>query len=165
MPRFPRRTDPPPPTNKYGNYRPLVREDFWGTCAYCLLPELLAGGEENFELDHFRPKSKFRHLETEFYNLYYSCHPCNKIKRDYWPPPEVETKGIGFVDLCVDDFSSHFAVAGDCEWRGQTDSARYTIDRLRLNKKALLTIRKLLKDKGFELSELRINLGQSPPWE
>ena len=87
MPVFLRRRNPPPKVNDYTKYRPLVREDFRECCAYCLLHEIIAGGEANFELDHFRPKShpEFAGLVNGFYNLYYSCHVCN------WNTPNRET--------------------------------------------------------------------------
>ena len=83
MPVFIRRTEPPPIRKDYTIYRPEVREDFTECCAYCLFPEILAGGRENFELDHFHPKSKAAEFEGdvhEFYNLCYSCHVCNRNK-------------------------------------------------------------------------------------
>jgi hypothetical protein len=128
-----------------------VREDFNQQCAYCLLPELLAGGEENFELDHFRPKAVFLDKVNDFYNLYYACHPCNHIKRDAWPPAALEARGIGFVDLCKSDFWGHFQSGTEGLWEGVTDSGRYTIDILRLNRRHLVTVRKLLDQLGFAL--------------
>ena len=86
---FCRRETPPGPFQHYSAYRPYVREDFSECCAYCLLSEFLRAGLENFELDHFRPKSlpEFAHLVNDFYNLYYACHPCNHIKGNRWPDP------------------------------------------------------------------------------
>ena len=129
----------------YQLYRPYIREDFRATCAYCLLAELFAAGFENFELDHFRPQSLFPGSYADYYNLYYSCHPCNRIKRDKWPPPALESEGVGFVDLCTDDFDTHFEETLDGRWLGRTVSAKYTIDALRLNRPHLVKLRQLLK--------------------
>lgn len=128
-----------------------MREDFSRQCAYCLLAEILAGGEENFELDHFRPKSLFPRHQNDFYNIYYACHLCNHIKRDAWPPEALTARGIGFVDLCKDDFATHFQVHADGLWDGITDSGRYTIDILRLNRKHLVTVRHLLSQLGLAI--------------
>ena|SRR6185436_12614401 len=102
---FSRRIPPPEPQDHYSKYRPLVREDFTECCAYCLLHELLAGGENNFQLDHFRPKSLaiFANFVEDFYNLYYACSVCNRYKSNSWPRPELEALGYGFVDFCAEN--------------------------------------------------------------
>ncbi len=145
MPHFLQRTPPPFVTANYQLYRPYVREDFRATCAYCLLKEIFAAGLENFEIDHFRPRSLFPERAGDYYNLYYSCHPCNRIKHDKWPSAEVQSKGIGFVDLCSDDFDEHFDETTDGRWTGRTMSAEYTIDALRLNRPHLVQLRLLLR--------------------
>src|SRR2546429_5003613 len=121
MAHFSRRTPAPIVKGGYRSFRRFVREDFTRQCAYCLMSEVLAGGKENFELDHFRPKSLFSHMLNDFYNIYYSCHPCNHTKRDAWPPPELESRGISLVDLCKDDFSFHFSAMPDGRWESVTE--------------------------------------------
>jgi HNH endonuclease len=146
------RTDPAPiVTGSYRAFRPYVRADFCHRCAYCLIAEWLAAGKENFELDHFRPKYLFLEKEQDFYNLYYSCHPCNMIKHDSWPPEDLEARGITFVDLCQDDFQTHFKILEDCTWDGITESGRYTIEMLRLNREHLVKARRFLKRLGVDL--------------
>lgn len=157
MPRFKGTNPAPVVSGGYAGYRPHVQKDFEKTCAYCLIEELLAGGEENFELDHFRPKQAFRTLVNNFYNLYWSCHPCNRIKWNCWPSAALSSKGIGFVDLCTDDFGTHFLEKDDGSWEGLTPSAAYTIDILNLNRSHLIEIRKLvkkLKSQGQPLGSL-----------
>lgn len=122
-----------------------MRQDFRETCAYCLLEERFAGGQENFELDHFRPKWIFPGEADNFYNLYYACHPCNHIKHRKWPSLDLQKKGIAFVDLCADNFEDHFQELDDGQWVGRTRSAQYTIDELRLNRPHLVEIRNLIK--------------------
>jgi hypothetical protein len=161
MPHFLRRAPAPKVKGDYSAFRPFVREDFLRQCAFCLFAELLAGGEENFELDHFRPRQRFPELVNDFYNLYYSCHPCNHIKRDSWPPPTLEEQGICFVDLCKEDFASHFSVELDGTWKGLTNPGNYTIDKLNLNRKHLVTVRLLLERLGIHpqdgISEAKLN--------
>jgi hypothetical protein len=130
----------------YAKFRPFVRLDFTECCAYCLLPELWRAGEKNFELDHFRPQSRpeFKHLINNFYNLYYSCHVCNRNKWNTWPPPEYLAKGIGFVDFCRDNFSDHFRLLPDGRWEPLTASARYTEQILLLNDPHLVRLRFIL---------------------
>jgi hypothetical protein len=151
MPHFTRRTTAPVVKGGYRSFRPFVREDFGRCCAYCLFSEILADGEENFELDHFRPRSLFPHLLNDFYNIYYSCHPCNLTKRDAWPSPELEERGVSFVDLCKEEFAVHFLAKPDGNWEGVTELGSYTIEMLRLNRRHLVTVRKLLAKLGFEV--------------
>jgi len=143
--KFVRMRPTPTVSGGYKSFRPHVRSDFMRTCAYCLLGELFAAGESNFELDHFFPVSKFPERKEDFYNLYYACHPCNHIKRAKWPDSRLSAKGIGFVDLCQDEFESHFRESQDGSWEGLTDSAKYTIDALKLNSIHLLQIRLLIR--------------------
>jgi hypothetical protein len=155
---FRRRESSPGPFRRYSQYLAFVREDFAECCAYCLLHEILAGGREGFELDHFRPKSlpQFASLVNDFYNLYYACHICNSMKRDLWPDPSQEEDGFEFVDLCAEAFSDHFEEVMDGSWVPLSRQAEYTLDKLRLNRAHLVTIRGYLR----EIAEAR---GWRPP--
>jgi hypothetical protein len=145
---FARRDPPPAASADYRKYRPLVREDFCECCAYCLLHEILAAGADNFELDHFKPKSdaRFAALATSYYNIYYSCHVCNHYKGAAWPSEELASVGCRFLDPCVDMFSAHFREDPSGEWVPLSKAAEYTAARLRLNRKHLVEIRSLLRD-------------------
>lgn len=144
---FRRRETPPGPFQHYSEYRPYVREDFSECCAYCLLSEFWRAGRENFELDHFRPKSlpQFAHLVNDFYNLYYACHPCNHIKGNRWPDLDKEAQGYGFLDLCAEKFSNHFEEDEKGFWRPLSLRGIYTLERLNLNKGHLVEIRGKLR--------------------
>ena len=106
------------------------------------MPELHAGGEENFELDHFRPQSQFPDRARDFHNLYWSCHVCNKLnhKGSNWPSPELQSQGIGFVDFCCDDFHTHYQLSNGF-WMPLTASAKYTIQNIKLNRTHLVELR------------------------
>lgn len=147
MPVFVRRAEHPEPQSHYWKYRALVREDFSECCAYCLLHELLAAGEPNFQLDHFRPKSlpQFAHLVNDFFNLYYSCSVCNRYKSNSWPSLDREAQGYGYVDLCKHDFLAHFREEPEGIWRPLTRQAEYTLEKLRLNRPDLVKIRMALR--------------------
>ena len=155
MPHFVR-SAAPQVKGGYRAFRPFVRADFVRQCAYCLMTETFAGGEENFELDHFRPKSRFPLLLNDFLNIYYACHPCNFTKLDHWPPRELEARGRGIVDLCSEEFETHFSVQATGEWVGKTDSGDYTIDLLRLNRQNLVYLRRWLAKVGFAPHETRV---------
>lgn len=146
MPYFTRTRPIPNVLGGYAAIRLLVRKDFDACCAYCLMDELYGGGEENYEIDHFRPKSRFPELKDDFYNLYYACHPCNHIKRDKWPSEALQGRGVYLVDLCKNDFEDHFREIANGAWEGNTTSGSYTIDILRLNRRHLLEVRQLVKE-------------------
>lgn len=131
--------------NDYKDYRKYIRDDFHECCAYCLSYELITGGEENFVLDHFKPKSKFPELTNEFSNIYYSCSVCNRYKSNIWPSQALIEQGQEFVDYCKSNFSSHFAEQDDGIWKPITPAGEYTAKKLRLNRQGLVKIRKLLK--------------------
>ncbi|MFZ0771003.1 MAG: hypothetical protein WCA49_22865 [Candidatus Sulfotelmatobacter sp.] len=134
-------------------YRAEVREDFCECCAYCLLPELLAGGQDNFELDHFHPKSRPARIRDvhDFYNLYYSCHICNHYKANSWPTAALEAIGCRFVDPCGEEFTQHFQPERRGTWSPLTVAGQYAAERLRLNRLHLVQVRELLN----EIAELR----------
>lgn len=123
---FTRQANPSLGASGYRAYLPWVRADFRECCAYCLFHEVLAGGPDNFELDHFRPKSGHENpCEAElFLNLYYACHVCNKYKAAQWPSDAVREKGYRFVDPCTEDFSEHFRTESDGRWTPIFSSGR-----------------------------------------
>lgn len=156
---FTRRSVAPTVKGDYTKFRPFVREDFSECCAYCLLHEFMAGGERNFELDHFRPKSlpQFAALLKDFYNLYYCCHVCNNLKSNLWPSAEALEMGSGFVDLCRDAFSTHFVEEESGYWRPLTPAGEYTEDKLNLNSRHLLLVRKKLRNIAISLGFEPVN--------
>ncbi|MBI2298401.1 MAG: hypothetical protein HYU66_05515 [Armatimonadetes bacterium] len=114
-----------------------------------MVHELDAGGEDTYELDHFRPKSRheFEHLTNCFYNLYWSC-ACNKVKNKgaKWPSDAELAAGICFVDLCADEVEKHYELGDDGVLDALTPSARYTVRALRLNdRQNLVHIRRILR--------------------
>lgn len=145
---FTRRNPAPPQETDYKKYHRYVREDFRECCAYCLLHEVLAAGAENFELDHFRPKSlpEFADHVNDFYNIYYSCHVCNHTKWRKWPSDELTAQGYRFIDFCVENFTEHFQEEVDGFWTPLTKPGEYTEGRLRLNRRHLVELRALLRE-------------------
>lgn len=147
-PHFERRaTAPVIRSSDYREFREYVRVDFRRTCAYCLVEELWAAGAENYEIDHFRPKSVFPSLRLSYYNLYWSCHVCNRFKHARWPARRLREKGVAFVDLCASSFDEHFVEEPNGRWRGKTLAAEYTIETLRLNRPHLVELRAFLRER------------------
>lgn len=142
-PIFAHRSPAPLTTRNYRLFRLYIREDFQECCAYCFLHERFAGGERNFELDHFRPRSLFEHLAHEYNNIYYACHICNLTKHDSWPSDALQAKGYRFVDACAENFSFHFR-DGNGHWQPMSRAGEYSAERLRLNTEHLVQVRRLL---------------------
>lgn len=138
-------------TGSYRLFRPYLRRDFQQCCAYCLLHEFWAGGESNFQIEHFRPVSRFPELERTYSNLYYACHVCNFRKLDHWPSPELEAAGIGFVDFCTSDFEEHYRLQSDGTLEPLTLSANYTLTTLNLNSSHLIALRRFALRQGWSL--------------
>ena len=72
----------PPKLTEYSKYKPYLKKDFCGRCAYCNLSDDAI--TTSFEVDHFIPRKAFKdcapRLETEYTNLRYSCKKCNGAK-------------------------------------------------------------------------------------
>ena len=143
MPGHFNRMSPPP---QFKDFRESTRRDFRRICAYCLTHEHDMNGPELFDLDHHRPRSLFPELAHDYYNHYYCCKRCNGIKFNKWPSPEVQARGIGFVDLCSSQFETHYRIREeDQAWDALTPSAKYTIEQLRLDSPHLLRFRRRVK--------------------
>lgn len=151
-----RRSPSPPLQANYRRYRPWLRGDFRECCAYCLMHELMAAGEENFEIDHFRPQSRPELLPdpNAYSNLYYACHVCNHRKRDRWPNEALMERGYRFIDYCEERFSQHFREDASGRWVALTRAAEYTEERLLLNspcrRELRLALRTLAQLRGVE---------------
>jgi len=138
------RQEYPPQFDDYRKYRPFLRRDFRFMCAYCERPEFALGGEESFEIDHFRPKGgKFQSLEAHYPNLYYACAKCNRYKGAVWPSDELMAEGFQFADPCQEDmYSKHLREQpASGELKALTNCGLYTAEKVRLNRPALLAWR------------------------
>jgi hypothetical protein len=97
------RRETPPRFRDFRRYIPHLRKDFIFQCAYCERTESYFGGQEAFEIDHFRPFDKFKELRNTYENLYYVCGKCNRHKSDSWPSDDQISQGSRFADPCVED--------------------------------------------------------------
>lgn len=142
MAKFQRRETPPNFSN-YQNYKPFLRADFLAQCAYCERNEHYLGGEEAFEVEHFKPKAKFPKLSCSYPNLYYVCRKCNSYKSDTWPSQEEIALGLRFADPCAEDFYiDHAREREDNQLEPLTPCGRYSSTHIRLHRKELLDWRR-----------------------
>lgn len=138
------RRSPAPRFLNYRYYFSILREDFMKHCAYCTSHECETGGQDNFEIDHHRPKYKFPELENSYSNLYYCCHACNKkgAKGDNWPSDELIENGFRFFDPVIENaYQIHMKEKQDGFLEEQTNTGKYSIEKLRLNRDFLVSLR------------------------
>ncbi len=134
----------PPAYNNSRQYKPFLRLDFRKRCAYCERPESYMGGEDAFEVEHFKPRSKFPQLEYVYPNLYYVCSKCNRHKSETWPSEEQLAQGMRFADPCEEDpYAHHFLETEDGGLKGTTLCGNYTIAHIRLHRDDLRNWRRL----------------------
>lgn len=144
----------PGPFAKYGDYKPHLQPLFRSRCAYCISHEEVMSGYDAMEVDHFRPRSRpeFEHLKKEWTNLYYACRLCNGNggKSNHWPTTEQNALGFRFIDPCEEDPDDHIRLTrhpktDELSWlRPLTPAGQYTIDKIRLNRKQLVDMRRKL---------------------
>ena len=121
----PERTYNGPELKPYGTYKTKLVEDFNGRCGYTDCNHLWFGGKRNFHIDHFKPKSKYPHLETKYSNLVYSCSYVNIAKSD---------DDYDYLDPCDDDLNDHFyrTISGEIFPFDHSDRAKYMYTKLKL---------------------------------
>src|SRR5262249_4275674 len=106
--------------------RRSLRERFRFRCGYCGVRESDVGSE--LTVDHFQPRSKGGADEAD--NWVYCCHACNEFKGDYWQPDSSDR----ILHPLRDDPALHIVEESDGTLRGSTETGRFHIERLRLNR-------------------------------
>jgi hypothetical protein len=150
----------PPTLNNSRQYKPYLRVDFRTRCAYCERPEAYLGGEELFEVEHFRPRKKFPELDCTYTNLYYACRGCNSHKSETWPSVEQVSRGMQFADPCIaDPYVHHLQEEVDGGVRGTSPCGVYTTAHIRLHREDLKRWRRLRAQALKDVPVLTILLG------
>ena len=111
----------------------LVSESH-GKCIYC---ESKITHVYHGDVEHIKPKSVFRTLQLDPSNLGFACAICNGAKSDFWDD------ATPILNPYEDEPDEHLIALGDFLVRrpGQ-NRARLTIERLELNRPALLERRR-----------------------
>lgn len=109
----------------YRQYKDFLARDFKNRCGYTHCLDFWFGGKTNFQIDHFKPKSKFPDLETEYNNLVYSCSYVNRAKSN---------DDGSYLDPVDEDYNAHFYrdELGNIYPREGSEAARYMYIRLKL---------------------------------
>lgn len=103
-----RRRDNVAKLQKYEDARLLLEEDFHCLCGYCGKNQKVM--HQNFQIDHFVPRSLDADRERDYYNLVLACKKCNLSKSNKWPTNNVELPNDGergFVDPASGEYDNH----------------------------------------------------------
>lgn len=112
-----------------------LKEDFNHKCAYCDDHDWYYGGSDNYHVDHFAPKAKFKHLEYNYDNLLYACPFCNRAKSDKWvgrDESETIVGDCGFIDPCTPEYLKHLERNKNGEIVPKSDIGNYMYKELKL---------------------------------
>lgn len=114
--------------------REILRRRFDFRCGYCGVRERDVGAE--LTVDHFQPQSRGGAEQPD--NWIYCCHACNEFKGDCWQPESDQR----ILHPLLDDPLTHFAADIDGVLRPRTETGRFHIERLRLNRPPLVQYRR-----------------------
>ncbi len=99
------------------------------------MPDAFGG---TFEVEHYRPASKFKDLRTEYSNLFYACRACNGRKGKKWFEPE--PGGVYIVNPCQDSMAEHLWFEAK-RAKPRSKAGALTEETLRLNDSASVKFR------------------------
>jgi hypothetical protein len=118
----------------YGKYKPYLRLEFLYACVYCDVYECESAGEDNFQIDHWAPQSKFKMLRCIYENLFYSCATCNGInaKSSFWPTKADRENGRIILNPVRHDIEAHIDKS-QARWRGISDEGIWNVERFALD--------------------------------
>jgi uncharacterized protein (TIGR02646 family) len=116
----------------------VLKQMFHGKCAYC---ESHVEHVSDAHIEHYRPKSRFRHLTFDWDNLLLACGKGNSIQYKSDKFPEAD-EGGPIVNPCVDDPDEHLDFQYDERTKlasvyGKTVRGRTTETLLGLNRAEL----------------------------
>lgn len=118
--------------------REAVRQGYAFRCGYCGVHEHVVGAE--LEIDHFRPRMAGG--SDDLSNLVYCCTACNRLKGGFWPTDTASKEPARrLLHPQHDDFAAHIRKDTDGRLIGVTGVGRFHVERLQLNRPALLARR------------------------
>jgi hypothetical protein len=128
----------------------LVREHFANRCAYCQTAEILTA--THFEIEHIIPRAAGG--QTIVGNLCLSCPMCNRFKSDSSsfvdPISQIE---VPLFHPQLQNWNEHFTWNDEgTEIVGRSPTGRATIAALRMNRPAMVRVRRMW-----------VVLGEHPP--
>jgi len=113
--------------------REALRQQYQFRCGYCGTSEVGVGAE--MEMDHFQPRSQGGSNAPS--NLVYCCPACNRFKGNHWNP----SSPLRVLHPQRDKASEHFGEGEDGLLISLTETGRFHIERLQLNRPQLVAQR------------------------
>jgi HNH endonuclease len=120
-----------------------IRQRARFACEYCGVTETDTGGV--LTLDHFQPRS--RDGTDALDNLLYCCFRCNLYKADYWP---LRPDDPVLWNPRQEAREAHLLLLSDSRLYPITSTGEFTLERLRLNRPALIAYRMHRRLQGEE---------------
>lgn len=146
----PRRTYSGKGYSDYKRYKNHLSGDFDSRCGYTFCRDFWFGGQINFQIDHFKPKSKYPDLATNYGNLVYSCSYVNRAKSDDY--------NEYYLDPVETDYNEHFFrdELGNIYPKKDSEAAKYMYVRLKLylKRNSIIWLLEQLEEKMEQLREL-----------
>ena len=130
-----------PAVGTYSDWKEQIAKECFYQCIYCSINEAQFGGIDHYHIEHYKPKSieRFKVLENDICNLFYSCPICNRFKSYDWPNDADDLDIICYPDPSTYDYSDLFVVNSlDYKVYGTYVSTKYMTERLYLNRPQLL---------------------------
>jgi hypothetical protein len=129
------------PEGIYTDWKEQIAKECFFQCIYCSINEAQFGGIDHYHIEHYKPKSieRFKDLENDICNLFYSCPICNRFKSNDWPNDADDLDTICYPDPSEYNYSELFDISNDdYKVNGKYTSTRYMTERLYLNRPQLL---------------------------
>lgn len=115
-------------------------------CVYCAIHHQELGGERNFHVEHYKPKSnpKFSALKNDYNNLFYACPICNTFKSCSWFDVTLgDWDTIHFPDPSLYDYGDFFEIKDDIYLvHGLHTVGKFLVERFHLNRFQLIRYRR-----------------------
>lgn len=145
-----------PAKGDYNDWKEQIAKECNNQCIYCAIHESQFGGQRNYHVEHYKPKSllRFKSLSKDIKNLYYSCAICNTFKGNDWPNDwSSGSSEISYPDPSAYDYSLLFSIDSNFSLSGTNIIGRYILNKLHLNRVQLI-----LERRAYYLSKRHNNL-------
>ena len=131
--------------------RQVVIEAAQGRCAYCRAPEKFMGVP--FEIDHVVPRRAGGRTKAD--NLCLSCPTCNRYKAHRISAADpASRRSVRLFRPDREKWPDHFEWSEDgTQIFGLTPAGRATVEALRFNRPAMVTLRQYWRATGIRLEE------------
>lgn len=143
----------------YKDWKEVLAIESDRRCVYCAIRDNRLGGLRIFHVEHHKPKSLFKDLINDYFNLYYACPICNCFKGNSWFEAEEADWSIkhypspsqyNYTEFFDVDFLS-FKISG------KHIAGKFLVERLHLNRRHLIRERRREHTKD-DLKELNNRL-------